>query len=264
MAPFKRWPRASWAPLPGKDEVHVWRMLLDAPPSCIESLRKIIASEELARAERFRFETDRRRFTVARGSLRGILGRYLAIPPDRLQFRYGAHGKPRLAEETGGTRLRFNLAHSQDRALCAVSTRREVGVDLERVAADVEDEVIAEHFFSSREIVALCAVLPERRPAMFYRYWTQKEAFVKAIGVGLHFPLNRVEMVFASGKPLSLHDLGDSAGEPTCWSIHDLHPWSGYAAALAVEGHDVGITLWEWPTESLPRLRSPRDADATG
>jgi 4'-phosphopantetheinyl transferase len=251
MPPTGQWPLASSAPLPGKDEVHVWRMVLDAPLARVERLRQTVAAEELARAERFRFEKDRRRFTVARGTLRAILSRYLSIPPGRLRFLYGPRGKPRLAEETGGSRLRFNLAHSHGRALCVVTAHREVGIDLERIVPDIEDDLITTHLFSSGEVAAFSAFPPERRLEMFYRFWTQKEAYVKGTGDGLHLRLDQFEVAFAPGEPPALRGVVGFPEEAARWSLHELHPWPGYAAALAVEGHDVRMTCREWSLDAM-------------
>jgi len=230
-------------------------MVLDAPMFRFERVRQTIAAEERSRAECFRFEKDRCRFMVARGSLRAILGRYLGIPPDRLRFLYGPRGKPRLAEETGGIRLRFNLAHSEGLALFAVTSYREVGIDLERIVSDIENELIAEHLFCSGEIAALRALPLERRPEMFYRCWTQKEAYVKATGDGLHFPLDEFEVALASGDPPTLRRVGGSPDEAARWTLYELHSWPGYAAALAVEGHDVRITCRDWSADSLLKGR---------
>ncbi len=251
MPPTRQWPLASSAPLPGKEEVHVWRMVLDAHLSRVERLRQTVAAEELVRAERFRFEKDRRRFTVARGTLRAILSRYLSIPPGSLRFVYGPRGKPRLAEETGGSRLRFNLAHSHGRALCVVSAHGEVGIDLERIVPDIEDDLITEHLFSSGEVAAFRAFPPERRVEMFYRFWTQKEAYVKATGDGLHFPLDQFEVALAAGESPTLIGVVGSPEEAARWSLYELHPWPGYAAALAVQGRDVCITCQEWSLDVM-------------
>lgn len=227
----------------------MWRMTLDVPLFRVEGMRQTVAAEELARAERFRFEKDRRRFTVAHGSLRTILSRYLGVPPGRLRILYGPHGKPRLAEETGGSWLRFNLAHSHGRALCAVTAQREVGIDIERIVNDIENDLIAEHLFSFGEGAALRALPSEKRPEMFYRFWTQKEAYGKATGDGLHLPLDQFEVAFTPGNQPTLHGVKVSPDEVARWSLYELHPWPEYAAALAVEGHDVRITYWDWALE---------------
>ena len=246
-----QWPLASSAPLPDKDEVHVWRMVLDSHLSRVERLQQTVAAEEMARAERFRFEKDRRRFMVARGTLRAILSRYLSIPPSRLRFLYGPRGKPRLAEEMGGSRLRFNLAHSHGRALCAVTAHREVGIDIEQIVCDIENDLIAEYLFSSGEIAALRALPAERQPHMFYRLWTQKEAYVKATGDGLHLPLNQFEVALPAGESPTLLGVVGSPEEAGRWSLYELHPWPGYAAALAVQGRDVCITCQEWSLDVM-------------
>jgi 4'-phosphopantetheinyl transferase len=220
-------------------------MVLDVPLFRVEEMQETINAEEMARAEGFRFEKDRYRFIVARGLLRAILGYYLGVLPGELQFIYGPHGKPRLAEETGGSWLRFNLTHSHGRGLCAVTAHREVGIDIERVVSDIENDLIAEHFFSSGENAALHKLPLERRPEMFYRCWTLREAYVKAIGNGLYFSLDQFEVVFAHGRKPTLRSNESFSDEMARWSLYELYPWPGYAAALTVEGHGVRIKCWE-------------------
>src|SRR3712207_5217786 len=110
--------------------VHVWRAGLDASPVALQQYRATLAPEERERADRFYFERDRTRFTVARGVLRAILGRYLRLEPARLRFRYQPYGKPELDISERPLPLRFNVSHSAGLALYAVAPDREVGVDV--------------------------------------------------------------------------------------------------------------------------------------
>src|SRR5713226_9608883 len=126
-------PASSWCLPPknlflGDDEVRVWRAALNRKTSLVHSLERILSTDERARAERFYFQKDRERFTIARGFLRIILGRYLNMEPCCLQFRYNPYGKPALANESGGNGLRFNLSHSDGLALYAITRGREIGV----------------------------------------------------------------------------------------------------------------------------------------
>ena len=223
----------------------MWRASLDLPPERVWTLFHTLAPDEQEQARRFRFRRDRDRFVVARATLRAILGRYLRVGPGRVRFRYGAFGKPALADPFEEERLRFNMAHSHRLALYAVARGREVGIDLEYMRDELADERVAEHFFAPREVAALRAVPGHRRKEAFFNCWTRKEAYVKARGEGLLVPLDRFEVSLAPGEPATLRTPGDPS-EAARWSLLSLSPHPDYAAALVVEGHTWRLRCWQW------------------
>jgi 4'-phosphopantetheinyl transferase len=230
-----------------RDEVHVWRAALDVAPTEAAGLRKTLAADERARAGRFHFERDRAHFIVARGVLRAILGCYLTRAPECLSFCYNAHGKPALAGGPDAQAIRFNLSHSDGVALYAVARGREVGIDVERIRCNLAVAEIAERFFSRREDAMLQNIPTEERHQAFFRVWTRKEAYVKARGEGLSLLSDKMDVSPASGEPdAPVGDRGDPSGAAR-WSIQDLVPGPGYAAALAVEGHGWHLACWQWP-----------------
>jgi 4'-phosphopantetheinyl transferase len=231
-----------------RHEVHVWRTSLELSAEHLQRLRQTLAADEIARATRFYFEKDRRHFIVARGVLRIILSRYLGIDPRQLEFSYGAYGKPALATSPGKDWLCFNLSHSHELALYAITHGREVGIDIEQMRANVDGDAIAERYFSPREVMAFHAIPADLRRQAFFDCWTRKEAYIKARGEGLSFPLNRFDVSLAPGEPPALlRTLGDPH-EAGRWSLQALFPGAGYAAALVVEGHDWQLSCWQWPT----------------
>jgi 4'-phosphopantetheinyl transferase len=230
--------------LSGK-EVHVWRAVLDQPPDYTRSLMQILADDEAARAEKFYFPRDRTRFTVARGTLRVILARYLSCEPSALQFSYSQYGKPALAGEFALAGLSFNLAHSAGMALYALARGQEIGVDVEHMRV-LEYEQVSERFFSPYEVSVLRALPPETRQEAFFRCWTRKEAYLKARGKGLSLPLDSFDVSLAPGEPPALLNIREEGQEPSCWSLYDLSFDPGYAAALAIKGHPAYIHCWQW------------------
>jgi 4'-phosphopantetheinyl transferase len=241
------------------DVVDLWRLPLALrPPRDAERFRQTLSADEAERAARFHFDRDRDRFTAARAQLRAVLALYLRTEPARLRFAYGPHGKPALAGGPAGggdSALRFNLAHSHELALLAVTRSHEVGVDLEHVRPDFATEDIAERFFSRREAAALRA-LPEgvARVEAFFRCWTRKEAFIKAKGEGLSFPLSLFTVSLAPGEPAALLGCDTDAGETERWTLINLEPGAGYFAAAAAEGRgwhvrtfEAGMNLFERP-----------------
>ena len=230
----------------GYDEVHVWRATLDRDPSQILSFLHNLAADERARAERYYFDRDREHFIVARGVLRAILGRTLNRAPESLSFCYGSHGKPALAGESDGATIRFNVSHSHGIALYAVTRGRELGVDLEHIRFDLEVAEIAERFFSRREIAMLRTLPTELQCQAFFHCWTRKEAYIKARGEGLSLPLDQFDVSLIPGEPAALLGTHPDPSEASRWSVQELFPAPGYAAALAVRAHGLRLTCWQW------------------
>lgn len=162
---------------------------LDVAAGAIDDARLVLSPDELRRAERFLREKDRARFVAARAWLRRTLGHALAVPPERVAFDYGPHGKPELASPFDESGIRFNLSHSGGRALLAWARGREIGADLEALRPVRYGAQIARRFFSDDEQRALPDPADERWDTAFFRCWTRKEAFIKAIGDGLSYPL---------------------------------------------------------------------------
>jgi 4'-phosphopantetheinyl transferase len=225
--------------------VHVWRAPLVQSAERVEELQRLLGEDERRRAARFHFRKDRECFIVARGLLRTILGRYLHSEPRSLRFIYSVYGKPSLADSSGG--LRFNLSHSGDFALLALTYGRELGVDIEKLRTDFANEQIAGRFFSPREVARLRALPAGLRLEAFFNCWTRKEAYIKAHGEGLSLPLDGFDVTLAPDEPAQLLSTRDDPGEASRWSLRALHPCHGYVAALAVEGDGWRLKTWRWP-----------------
>jgi 4'-phosphopantetheinyl transferase len=240
------WQPAAEFPALGEGAVHVWRVFLDQPAECRTELRRLLSADEEVRARRFHFPRDRDRFVVCRGTLRSLLGRYLAHDPGRLRFAYGPHGKPALVTNGATGRLRFNVSHSEGLALVAVTRGREVGVDLERVRPELDAEEIADRYFSAHEIQALRALPRPLRLKAFFHCWTRKEAYLKARGSGLALALDRFDVTLGPGDPAALLANRDDPAEARRWSLRELTPGPGFVGALAVEWHSARLWCWDW------------------
>ncbi len=224
------------------DEVHVWRVALDALVADAPALYHSLPTDERARADRFVFDRHRWAYVAGRAALRALLAEYVGVAPDRLRFRYSAAGKPDLADPPAP--IRFNLSHSGDVALVAITLRLDVGVDVERVERERSGDDVAERFFAQEELEALRQLPSDSRVAGFFSVWTLKEAYIKALGDGLSHPLDSfsVEPVF-SGRSRLLRADGD---DPSAWTLHTLDPGPGYAGAVAVRARDVRVASLDW------------------
>lgn len=186
---------------------------LEAGPEETRSLESCLSSAERERAAKFHFERDRRRFIVARARLREELAARLGVSAKQVEFAYGDNGKPRLADQV----LHFSVSHCDEVALFAFSRTGEIGVDIEAIRPVREADAIAVQFFSPLEHAGYAALAPRDRLLGFFRVWTRKEAYVKALGVGFSMALERFDLSVA----------------PRGWRVHSFFPLPGFIASLA-------------------------------
>jgi len=232
-----------------RNEVHIWRATVEVTPEVAARAEKSLSSDERAKADRFFFERDRHRFIVARGFLRGILSLYLNCTPTDLHFSYSEYGKPFLAGRHADSDLNFNLAHSAKLALYGITLRRAIGVDLERIRHEFDTVEIARTFFSAGESSRLLSIPTNARAKAFFDCWTRKEAFIKAKGMGLSLPLDQFDVSLSPGEPALLLQTRWDANERLRWSLRAIDVGPGYAASVAVEGHDWQPSYWQVSSE---------------
>jgi 4'-phosphopantetheinyl transferase len=238
------------------DEVHLWRLDLEALRSEESRWQKLLSPDEAARAARFHFPVDRNRFAASRGILRTLLGSYLEVEPGNLTFSYSKKEKPYLALPYSDSGLTFNVSHSGEVALLAFTRKREIGVDIEELHRKIEIDPIARRFFSAHEQQQLAALRNEERFKAFFRCWTRKEAYIKATGEGLSLPLHQFDVSIAAGAQDALIATRPDAAEAASWSIREVPAGDGYFAALCVRGHDWRLKGWK--SEALPNSHSRR------
>lgn len=226
-------------------EVHVWCIPIGLPGSIMAQFYLLLSNDEKERAQRFFFQRDRERFVAGRGVLRTLLGRYTRVRPEALHFSYSEYGKPFLEAQENFENITFNISHSRDLALLGVARGRAIGVDIECSRPDVLDEDIAERFFSPHEVAALHSLPRRQQEKAFFNCWTRKEAYLKARGEGLGFPLDQFSVSLAPGDPPALLSSSTDSLECEDWSLFDL-PISGYAAALAIAGKPVSLQCRQW------------------
>src|ERR1700739_1880222 len=159
------------------NELHLWRVYLSALETKVSQLRLLLSAEEQARSDRFIHPADGVKFVVGRAVLRLILAQYLGLEPGKIVIAIGEFGKPYVSKSININDLKFNLSHSGELCLVAVSCGREIGVDVERLRDDVAVEDLATRYFSIEEIVELQALPNALRRLGFFLCWTRKEAF---------------------------------------------------------------------------------------
>ena len=218
--------------LPAPDGIELW--LVEGPGTESEhsALYELLSVDERARASGFKVEEARSSFIVSRGFLRTLLGDALAGAPETIHLDEGEHGKPLLSGAHAGSGIEFNVSHSGDLFLYAVSRGRAVGVDIERKKDGLSVESIARRYFASGEARSLLEQAPEQRLSNFYRCWTRKEAYLKAKGTGLTTKLKSFEVTFLSDLPPALLHTEIDGEDPADWQVFDVPVPDGYVAAL--------------------------------
>jgi 4'-phosphopantetheinyl transferase len=229
------------------EDVDVWATALDRAPAALERLRAILTDEETARAARFHFARDARRFVVARATLREVLAAYLGVVPRDVRFAYGPRDKPALAPPLDASGVQFNVSHSGEIALYAVALHRRVGVDVEQVRALDDLTALARRNFSPAECAALFALPAAQYPLAFFACWTRKEAYIKALGDGLSHPLDAFTVSFAAGAPARVVEIAGDPAAAAQWTLAAIDVPPRYAAAVAIDA-PATITMrgfWE-------------------
>lgn len=208
------------------DEVHVWRAKV--PAQLTPALEAVLSEPELRYARRMTADGSMRQFVAAQAALRTVLSRYLGELPPKIEFRRGDHGKPFL-ETQYGSAIQFNLTHSHDMAIAAVTTENEIGVDLEKVRPRPKAERLAARYYATKERAVLDDSPAELKERLFFRLWTRKESHLKATGTGLSVTLRDIDTLAA-----------DNA-----WWYHEFSPASDYVATLAGTGERPGFSYFD-------------------
>lgn len=236
--------------------VNVWTVRQDALEvrARLRAYESLLTDDEKARAARFAQAADRERFVIGRALARTMLSAHAPIAPRDWPIDVDEHGRPELrrAPETAPD-LRFNLSHTPGLIACAVAIGREVGVDVEYIGRRLVHENIPERFFSTREVSALRALPLEKQTMVFFDYWTLKEAYIKARGLGLALPLGQFTFVLLDGVSPSIEFAPELVDDASSWQFAQCWPTRDHRMAVAVRrtGADLPIIV----NEVVPEVR---------
>ena len=225
-------------------------MKLDLVHEQWSPLIKLLSDEERARANRFRFDDPRRQFVICRATLRQILGAIHGVAPQDLSFQYGSRGKPELLFRELNSlvpQIEFNVSHSGTIGLVAMSVGSSIGIDVEEYDPAVKFLQLAERFFAPLEATELKSLPPEKQIDGFYRCWTCKEAYIKALGDGLSHSLASFRVAIDPDQPASLRHVDGQPDEPIKWTTQSLNVGENHAAAVMVHRQECQIAQWDWP-----------------
>jgi 4'-phosphopantetheinyl transferase len=218
-------------------EIHLWLAYPDEikDPRLLAEYWRLLSGEELQRQQRFYFERDRHRYLVTRAMVRTVLSRYAGVAPRDWEFVVNAYGRPSIAAKLAATRwLEFNVSHSQDLVIMGIARARAIGVDVESVLPQRAALEVADRFFAPAEVAALRALPSEQQHRRFFDYWTLKESYVKARGMGLSIALDRFAFHIEDPTRIWLAidpTLGDQAGRWTFWQLQSGRDYRGAVCA---------------------------------
>jgi 4'-phosphopantetheinyl transferase len=237
-----------------ESDVHLWIARSDdvRDPATLARYSAMMSADEHVRHDRFVFDKDRHQFLVTRGMIRTLIGRYLDVDPAGCAFEADPYGRPALVHPPGAG-LAFNISHTTGLVACVFARDAEIGVDVEDASRPVEPG-LARRFFSPDEADALEGVAEQARPARFYEYWTLKEAYVKARGMGLSLPLDGFSMRLDT-RPVGIRFTDAIDDDPRTWQFAQFTPGPRYQLAVALRRHgpDRSILVRDFDSGALSR-----------
>lgn len=234
-------------------EIHLWFAFPGetGDPRTAVPVRPILDDAEQTRMARLRFSGGRHLFQVSHGLVRTTLSRYSNIPPEKWRFVKNAQGKPSIDPNLDSVPISFSLAHTKGLAVVAVTGGADVGVDAERLDRRVDAPKLSGRFFSPEEVAALQEIPPERLREHFFRYWTLKESYVKARGLGLSLPFDSFSFLLPRETPLRIGFSGDDPRHAEDWRFALFRIRSRYLGAVAVAAGRPGPVRIQ-PFQILP------------
>jgi 4'-phosphopantetheinyl transferase len=217
-------------------EIHLWFAFPGetGDPLTPASAHPVLDDGEQARMARLHFPEGRRLFGMSHTLVRTTLSRYSEIPPEKWRFVKNTHGKPSIDPDLDSSAIRFSLAHTRGLAVVAVTERADVGVDVERTDRRVDAARISNRFFSPEEAAALQEIPAERLRERFFRYWTLKESYIKARGLGLSLPLASFSFRLAGELPHRIGFPGEGPENQGDWRFALINPLPQYVAAVGI------------------------------
>jgi len=227
-------------------EIHLWLADYDqiADEGLHAAYRELLNAAEKEQEPKFYFARDRRRYLVTRALVRTVLSRYVAIDPAEWVFTTNAYGRPEIANpEAAEAGLSFNISHTHSVIALGVSRGRALGVDVENIRAREVSIDIADHYFAPPEVAVLTAAPSHEQQYRFFEYWTFKESYIKARGMGLSLPLDKFAFHYAHDRAVEIAIDPELADEPSRWEFRQFRPSPDYLVAICSERGDASPRL---------------------
>ncbi len=229
------------------DEAHLW-ILEDEPERIGAELLAIydgwMLPEERARRDRYYFEKNKREYLLTRALVRSTLSRYVPVAPGEWTFTKNEYGRPAIAGPSGAW-LRFNLSNTAGMVVCLVAREREVGVDVENMERSGETIGVADRFFAPTEVAELRSLPASAQRRRFFDYWTLKEAYIKARGMGLAIPLEQFAFSLGGqGREITISFDPRLDDVPSTWQFLQHRASARHMVSLAIrKGRDPDLRV---------------------
>lgn len=224
------------------NEVHIWLIPFDKIINEISFFEDLLSQNELSRAGRFYFEMDKNKFIVGRGILRLIISKYSGIFPSQINFIYNEFGKPSLEKGQNSMFLEFNTSHSASFVTIGITIVAQIGIDIENLERKSDLLELAKRYFAEGEYTKLSSLPKELLTEGFYNCWTRKEAFIKALGNGLSYPLDTFEVTLAPYEETRFSKI--AGGNVDEWKLINIKPPSKYVGAIAINRKSNELKYW--------------------
>ena len=225
--------------------IQLWSIDITPARHRTEELRSLLSDDELQRADNFRFDKDRDRWIAGRAMLRIILSSVIRCSPELVNFEYDEHAKPCLRHSDDEADVYFNLTHSSDLALLAVTSIGPVGIDVEQIKPLSDVDAVVERFFSTAERRTFSTLsADEERLKAFYACWTRKEAYLKALGCGISKPTNTFDVTLLENSEPEIVAIDGDKKAADDWLLFDLQVMPGYVGALAIQSKADVELVW--------------------
>jgi 4'-phosphopantetheinyl transferase len=225
-----------------RNQIHLWLAFFDRlrDETLLQRYYSLLTLEEQRRQARFHFAIDRQRYLVTRALVRVVLSHYITIEPQDWTFSVNSYGRPRIANvDDRAQRISFNISHTNSLILLGVTGDMALGVDVENYCLRAAPMDIADHFFAPEEVADLRAQPSARQRERFFEYWTLKECYIKARGIGLSVPLDQFGFQFPSDGTLSAFMQPCLNDSPSRWRFWQFRPAPCYLAAVCGEHCEV-------------------------
>jgi 4'-phosphopantetheinyl transferase len=223
-------------------EVHLWRADLNLKPQQFEVGRGLLSADERERSDRMVTQVLKNRRVAAQSILRDVLARYLQIAPFEIIFSLGERGKPFIQ----GGDIEFNMSHTEDLALIAITRAHPIGVDIEFLKSSKYHDSIVQKNYSSQEFAQYQALPENEKLEAFFRGWTRKEAYIKAIGLGLYYPLEKFTVDLCSKEDKAMLSIENSHERAKSWLLPSFWVDEKIIGAVAMEAEIKNWLFWDW------------------
>jgi len=223
-------------------EIHLWLAFYDeiTEEGLHSAYRELLNAAEKEQEARFYFARDRRRYLITRALVRMVLSRYVSIHPREWIFSTNAYGRPDIVNaQARDAYLSFNISHTHSLIVLGVTKRRALGVDVENFRAREASIDIADRYFAPQEVAALTAAPPHQRQYRFFEYWTFKEAYIKARGMGLSLPLDKISFHYPDDRGVEITIDPKLADDSARWQFWQFRPGAEYLVAICAERVDA-------------------------